>query len=85
MRIDQLGLLVLVAAMSGCAAPESDSPGFMGNYNGHPWQSLMSKPAPRNRTNSLIQQPQYAPAQRFATQPAAGSTPPTAEVTPPAQ
>ena len=89
MRRIGIGLLFAFAAASGCAAPEGESDGFMGNYNGFPWQSLMRKNSNQNSTDTRIQHPEYAPAGRF-TQPigtttanTAAADPSTAESSPP--
>jgi hypothetical protein len=70
MRGTYFGLLLLIAAAPGCAGLDND--GYFENYNGFPWPSLLNKAPPQSRTDTLIQQPQYSQAPRFA-RPAANS------------
>ena len=77
MRAACLGLLLLFAALSGCAGLDSD--GFGENYNGFPWPSLLKKAPPQSRTNALIQQPQFSETGRFTRQPADSADAPDAK------
>ncbi len=61
-----VGLVLLVTALPGCASPDSESPGFLGNYGGFPWESLMRKNSSQNSNDTWLQHPEYAPAGRFA-------------------
>jgi hypothetical protein len=70
MRRTCIGLLLIFAATGGCAAPESESPGFLGNYGGFPWPSLIKKNAAQNPDDSYAR-PEFTGAGRFAQQPAA--------------
>jgi hypothetical protein len=76
MRAVCLGLL-LFAAVSGCATPESESSGFLGNYGGFPWPSLLRKNAEQNPDDSFTR-PQFNGSGRFAP----GSSKPIGSVTP---
>jgi hypothetical protein len=70
MRRNCIGLLLVFAATAGCAAPESESAGFLGNYGGFPWPSLIKKNAEQKPDDSYAR-PEFTGAGRFARQPAA--------------
>jgi len=77
MRAACLGLLLLFSAAPGCAAPDSESPGFLGNYGGFPWPSLLKTNAEQNPDDSFTR-PQFNGSGRFAP----GSSKPIGSVTP---
>ncbi|HEX4146707.1 MAG TPA: hypothetical protein VHY91_24630 [Pirellulales bacterium] len=77
MRAFRLGLLLLFALVSGCAAPESESVGKFDGYNGFPWPSLLKKNAAQNPDEAYAH-PQFNGSGRFAPQ----STTPIGTITP---
>ena len=77
MRRICIGLLLVASTTAGCASPESESPGFLGNYGGLPWKSLMKKNADQNNEDSFVV-PKFNGSGRFAQQ----TTPTVGSVTP---
>jgi hypothetical protein len=77
MRAACIGLLLLFAAVSGCAGLDSD--GFGENYNGFPWPSLLKKAPPQSRASASVQNLQFSETGRFARQPADSADTPDAK------
>ena len=70
MRGTCFGMMLLFAAVSGCATPEGEASGFMGNYGGFPWPSLLRKNAAQNDSDTFLQ-PTYSGSGRFTRPPTA--------------